>query len=60
MYVFIKLHITALSGRHPISRSMPLALILARGDQLYLLRKPLVSRDREDKLSLLAQFLLEP
>ena len=39
---------------------MPLALILLRGDQLYLLRKSLIRRDKRDTLSLLVQFLLEP
>ena len=62
MYIFIKLHIItnrAIRPCHP-SHSMPLALILPRGDQWYLLRKPLVRRDRGDTLSLLVQFLLEP
>ena len=40
---------------------MPLALILPRGDQWYLLRKPLIRRDKGDTLSLLlVQILLEP
>ena len=39
---------------------MPLALILPRGDQWYLLRKPLIKRDKGDTLSLLVQILLEP
>ena len=39
---------------------MPLALILPRGDQWYLLRKPLIRRDNGDTLSLLEQLLLEP
>ena len=38
---------------------MPLALILPRGDQWYLLRKPLIRRDKGDTLSLLVQFLLK-
>ena len=38
---------------------MPLALILPRGDQWYLLRKPLIKRDKGDTLSLLVQILLE-
>ena len=38
---------------------MPLALILPRGDQWYLLRKPLIRRDKRDTLSLLVQFLLK-
>ena len=59
--VFIKLHITAQSG--PVilpSHSMPLASILPRKDQWYLLRKPLIRCDRGDTLSLLVQILLEP
>ena len=45
--VFTKLHITAQSGPpcHP-SHYMPIALILPRGDQRYLSRKPLIRRDR--------------
>ena len=39
---------------------MPLALIFTRGDQWYLLRKPLIKRDKGDTLSLLVQTLLEP
>ena len=39
---------------------MPLALILPREDQRYLLRKPLIRRNKGDKLSLLVQFLLKP
>ena len=39
---------------------MPLALILPRGDQWYLLQKPLIKRDKGDTLSLLVQILLEP
>ena len=39
---------------------MPLALILPRGDQWYLSRKPLIRRDKGDTLSLLVQILLEP
>ena len=38
---------------------MPLALTLPRGDQWYLLRKPLIRRDKGDTLSLLVQFLLK-
>ena len=38
---------------------MPLASILPRGDQWYLLRKPLIRRDKGDTLSLLVQFLLK-
>ena len=38
---------------------MPLALILPRRDQWYLLRKPLIRRDKGDTLSLLVQFLLK-
>ena len=63
MYVciFIKLHITAQSGPVILVIPMPLALILPRGDRLYLLQKPLIRRDRGDTLSLLVvQFLLEP
>ena len=36
-----------------LSHSMPLALILPRVDQLYLLRKPLIRRDKGDTLYLL-------
>ena len=36
---------------------MPLALILPRGDQWYLLRKPQIRRDKGDTLSLFVQFL---
>ena len=39
---------------------MPLALILPRGDQWYLFRKPLIKRDKGDTLSLLVQILLGP
>ena len=39
---------------------MLLAVILPRGDQLYVLRKPLIRRDKEDTHYLLVQFLLEP
>ena len=35
---------------------MPLVLVLPRGYQWYLSRKPLIRRDREDRLSLLVQF----
>ena len=38
-------HNRAIRPCHP-SHSMPLALILPRGDQLYLLRKPLIKRDK--------------
>ena len=53
--IFVKLHITAQSGRHPIHSKL-LALVLPRGDQRYLFRKPLIRRDKGDKLSLLVQF----
>ena len=54
-------HNRAIRPCHPInSHSMSLALILPRGDQWYLLRKPLIRRDRGDTLSLLVQLLLEP
>ena len=66
MYVciLIKLHITALSGAVILVElfndwAIPLALILPKGDHGYLLRKPLIRRDRGDTLSLLVQFLLE-
>ena len=39
---------------------MPLALILPRGDQLYLLRKPLIRRDKGNTISLLARFFHKP
>ena len=46
--------------RNPALSSIPLALILARGDQLYVSRKPLNRRDKGDTLSLLVQLLLQP
>ena len=52
-------HNRAIRPCHP-SHSMPLALILPRVDQWYLLRKPLIRRDKGDTLSLLVQLLLKP
>ena len=49
MCVFIKLHITAQS-RPVILVILCHSLILPRGDQGYLLRKPLIRRDRGDSV----------
>ena len=45
MYIYQIAHNRAIRPCHP-SPSMPLALILPRGDQWYLLRKPLIKRDK--------------
>ena len=58
MCIYEIAHNRAFRPCHP-SHSMPLALILPRWDHWYLLRKPLIRRDRGDTLSLLVQFLLE-
>ena len=55
----VNVHNRAIRLCHP-SHSIPLALILPRGDQWYLLRKPLIRRDKGDTLSLLVQFLFKP
>ena len=59
MYIYQIAHNRAIRPCHP-SHSMPLALILPRGDQWYLLRKPLIRRDRGDTLSLLVHSYLSP
>ena len=55
--VFYKMPITAIRSCH-CSHSMPLALVLPRGNQLFLPRKPLIRREKRDMLS--RQFVFNP